>query len=240
MRPGYRLQTEPEPPAPAEGTVAPAERVAPPDRPKDQTVTPADRLANIKAGIASTAESFRQQGIRRTLNSLFWTVPMSIMSAGMGHPGYAFAEVAMAPVILAGSHALAALLERPEVTNWLAKVTPREVAMFNRLPEEEKAVFTQNLNTMVKAAKKKKFPVSQALTAFVAGSSATASTPKTLQQLRQEALKRQQQQQQTTQTPPEPDEATPNAGEPPVIPPEQAAPETDTTTTPDEDSGAIY
>lgn len=236
LRPGYRLQTEPEPPAPAEGAVAPAERVAPPDRPKDQTVTPADRLANIKAGIASTAERFRQQGISRTLNSLFWTVPMSIMSAGMGHPGYAFAEVAMAPVILAGSHALAALLERPEVTNWLAKVTPREVAMFNRLPEEEKAVFTQNLNTMVKAAKKNKFPVSQALTAFVAGSGATASTPKTLQQLRQEALKRQQQQLQgqEAQTPQEPAATTPDAGEPPATPPDQAAPETDTTTEEDQ------
>jgi hypothetical protein len=236
LRPGYRLQTEPEPPAPAEGTVAPAERVAPPDRPKDQTVTPADRLANIKAGIASTAESFRQQGIRRTLNSLFWTVPMSIMSAGMGHPGYAFAEVAMAPVILAGSHALAALLERPEVTNWLAKVTPREVAMFNRLPEEEKAVFTQNLNTMVKAAKKKKFPVSQALTAFVAGSGATASTPKTLQQLRQEALKRQQQLQQQGAQDETPDETAPDAGESDATSPDQDEPETDDTTTED-DSG---
>jgi len=165
---------------------------------------------------------------------------MSIMSAGMGHPGYAFAEVAMAPVILAGSHALAALLERPEVTNWLAKVTPREVAMFNSLPEEEKAVFTQNLNTMVKAAKKKKFPVSQALTAFVAGSGATASTPKTLQQLRQEALKRQQQQLQgqEAQTPQEPDETTPDAGESDATPPEQAEPETDDTTTEDEDSNA--
>jgi hypothetical protein len=93
---------------------------------------------------------------------------------------------------------------------------------------------------MVKAAKKNKLPISQALTAFVAGSGATAPTPKTLQQLRQEALDRQQQQLQQQGAQAEtPDETTPGSEYPPAVPPEQAEPETNTTTTPDE-SDTIY
>ena len=245
LRAGYRLKPEPQAPPSAEGTVPQAERVAPPDRPPEtvaerKTLGPEEIVASRKAAAAGLAKSLREQGIRRTINALFYTTPGAILAKLLGRAGYAAMEVAMAPAILAGSHVLANLLERPEVVSWISKVTPKDLSLIQNLPEEQRGVFVKNLGELVKDAQKRKLPVAQALTAFVAGSSATASTPKTLQQLRQEALKRQQQQQQTTQTPPEPDEATPNAGEPPVIPPEQAAPETDTTTTPDEDSGAIY
>jgi hypothetical protein len=231
LRPGYRLQSEPEPPAAAAETVEQPERAPLPPRPEEiqperKTISPVDLAESRKAGVTASAESLRQQGVRRTINALYYTAPAAVLSTLLGHPGYAFTEVAMAPVILAGSHALAGMLERPEVVNWISKVTPKDVAVFNRLPAEEKAVFTQNLNTLVKAAKKKNLPVAQALNAFVVGSSATASTPKTLQQLRQEALKRQQQGEQAET----PDETAPGDEEPAAAPTEQEGSEPNDTT----------
>jgi hypothetical protein len=244
LRAGYRLKPEPQAPPPAEETVPQAERVAPPDRPPEtvaeqKTLGPEEIVASRKAAAAGLAKSLREQGIRRTINALFYTTPGAILAKLLGRPGYAAMEVAMAPAILAGSHVLANLLERPEVVSWLSKVTPKDLSLIRNLPEEQRGVFVKNLGELVKDAQKRKLPVAQALTAFVAGSSATASTPKTIQQLRQEALKRQQQQLQgqEAQTPQEPDVTTPDAGEAPVIPPEQAAPETDTTT---DDSDTIY
>jgi hypothetical protein len=245
LRAGYRLKPEPQAPPPAEETVPQAERVAPPDRPPEtvaeqKTLGPEEIVASRKAAAAGLAKSLREQGIRRTINALFYTTPGAILAKLLGRPGYAAMEVAMAPAILAGSHVLANLLERPEVVSWLSKVTPRDLSLIRNLPEEQRNVFVKNLGALVEDAKKRKLPVAQALTAFVAGSGATASTPKTLQQLRQEALKRQQQQLQGQGTPAEtPDETTPSSEYPPAVPPEQAEPETNTTTTPDE-SDTIY
>jgi predicted transposase YbfD/YdcC len=233
LRPGYRLQSEPEPPAPAAEKIEQPERVPLPPRPEEiqperKTISPEDLAESRKSGVTASAESLRQQGVRRTINALYYTAPAAVLSTLLGHPGYAFTEVAMAPVILAGSHALAGMLERPEVVNWISKVTPKDVAMFNRLPAEEKAVFTQNLNTLVKAAKKKNLPVAQALTAFVAGSVASAPGPKTLMQLRKEAAQRQQQQQEAQDAKTD-DTETPSDEESPATPPEQQEPDTTST-----------
>jgi hypothetical protein len=224
LRAGYRLKPEPEPPIPAAEKVEQPERVSPPERPPEvvaeqKTLGPEEIVASRKAAAAGLAKSLREQGIRRTINALFYTTPGAILAKLLGRPGYAAMEIAMAPAILAGSHVLSNLLERPEVVSWLSKVTPKDLDLIRSLPEEQRAVFTKNLGELVKDAKKKGFPVAQALTAFVAGSGATASTPKTMQQLRQEALKRQQQQVQQQGAPAETPEAAASSAEEPAAAP---------------------
>ena len=224
LRSGYRLKSEPEPPAPAKETVEEPERVAPPERPTEtvaerKTISPEDILAGRKEAIAAMVKSLREQGVRRTINALFYTTPGAILAKLLGRPGYAAMEIAMAPAILAGSHVLANLLDRPEVVSWISKVTPKDLALINDLPAEQKAIFTQKLGELVKDAQKRKLSVSRALTALVVGGGATASTPKTLQQLRKEALRLQQQQAAS-------DTTQPTVEEPTQTQPEQAEPET--------------
>jgi len=224
LRSGYRLKSEPEPPVPATETVEQPERVAPPERPTEavaerKTISPEDILTSRKEAVAAMVKSLREQGVRRTINALFYTTPGAILAKLLGRPGYAAMEIAMAPAILAGSHVLANLLDRPEVVSWISKVTPKDLALIKDLPEEQKAVFTQNLGELVKDAQKRKLPVSRALTALVVGGGAAATTPKTLQQLRKEALQLQQQQAASA-----PDVTQPAVEEPTQIQPEQAEP----------------
>jgi hypothetical protein len=68
---------------------------------------------------------------------------------------------------------LANLLERPDVTAWLSKVTEKDVAQYEKLPPEQKALFTQDMKTLVDAAKTKGIEVSPAMRAFVAGTVAS-------------------------------------------------------------------
>lgn len=224
LRSGYRLKSEPEPPASVAETIEQPERVAPPERPPEtvaerKTISREDILAGRKESVAAMVKSLREQGVRRTINALFYTTPGAILAKLLGRPGYAAMEIAMAPAILAGSHVLANLLDRPEVVSWISKVTPKDLALINDLPAEQKAIFTQNLGELVKDAQKRKLPVSRALTALVVGGGATASTPKTLQQLRKEALRLQQQQAAS-------DTTQPTVEEPTQTQPEQTEPET--------------
>jgi len=230
VREGYRLQQEPVAPAPAEETIERPERVEHPNRPEEitpkvQTIGPKEYRAKQTAQAQAAAEQLRRLGVRRALNALFYTVPGAALSTLLGHPGWAIAEVAQAPVVLLGSHALANLLERPEFAKWVGTVTPKVLQQIDKLPPEERAVFTQNMRQAVNAAQKKRMRISPALTAYVVGSAATTKTPK---QLREEAQRLQQQgQQQTQEETPEPtDEETPEAA------PEAEEPaETDTTET---------
>jgi hypothetical protein len=229
-REGYRLQPEPAAPAPAEETIEQPERAEHPNRPteitpKVQTLGPEEIRANRAAQAQASAEQLRRLGVRRALNALFYTVPGAVLSTLLGHPGWAIAEVAQAPVVLLGSHALANLLERPEFSEWLGKVTPKDLQAIEKLPPEERAVFTQNMRQAVDMAQKKRMHVSPALTAFVVGSAATTKTPK---QLREEAQRLQQQGQQPAQeeTPEPIDEETPE-----TAPAEEEPAETDTTET---------
>lgn len=223
-REGYRLQSEPVAPTPAEETVEQPERVEHPTRPEEilpkvQTIGPEEYRAKQTAQAQASAEQLRRLGVRRALNALFYTVPGAVLSTLLGHPGWAIAEVAQAPVVLLGSHALANLLERPEFAEWVGKVTPKVLQGIDKLPPEERAVFTQNLRQVADTARKKKMRVSPALTAFVTGSVATTSTP-TLKQLREEAQRRQQEAQQETS------EETPE-----TVPAAEEPEETDTTET---------
>ena len=224
-REGYQLQPEPATPVPAEQTIEQPERAEHPDRPEEipakvQTIGPEEYRAKQAEQAKASAEQLRRLGIRRSLNALFYTVPGAVLSTLLGHPGWALAEVAQAPVVLLGSHALANLLERPEFAKWVGTVTPRVLQQIDKLPPEERAVFTQNMRQAVDMAQKKRMRISPALTAFVVGSAATTTTP-TLKQLREKAQQLQQGTQQQSQ------EETPETTEPT----EEEPAETDTTET---------
>jgi hypothetical protein len=58
-------------------------------------------------------------------------------------------------------------MDKPEVAAWVEKVTPKDVAEFDKLPYEQKALFTQDMRDLADAAAKKGKPVSPALTRFL-------------------------------------------------------------------------
>jgi hypothetical protein len=101
------------------------------------------------------------------LNALFYTVPTAIFSVLLGHPGYAIAEFSSFPVIMGGSNMVASLLEKPEVVSWLSKINDKDVEAFNKLPPEQRAVFTQDMKDLADAAKKKGVAVSPVFSRFV-------------------------------------------------------------------------
>jgi hypothetical protein len=58
-------------------------------------------------------------------------------------------------------------MDKPEVAAWVEKVTPKDVAEFDKLPYEQKALFTQDMRDLADAAAKKGVKVSPALTRFL-------------------------------------------------------------------------
>jgi hypothetical protein len=210
IREGYNLKEAPQPPenpAPVPPAreeipdrpepvspkpVEPPVRTAPPDRPPvvpadTRSISPEDYQKHKAENIKTAAEGLREQGRRRAVNALFYTVPTAVLSTLLGHPGYALAEMASSPVILAGSQAIASALESPRVVAWLSKVTPQDMAQFDNLSPEEKSVFTQNMGQLAKAAKSKGISISPAVSALIAGSAASQNS---IQELKQEALRR--------------------------------------------------
>ena len=57
--------------------------------------------------------------------------------------------------MLVGSHGIANLMDKPEVAAWVEKVTPKDVAEFDKLPSEQKALFTQDMRDLADAAKER-------------------------------------------------------------------------------------
>jgi hypothetical protein len=138
-----------------------------PDRPEPGTITPEGYKTRVETNIGKAAESQREHGLRRATNALYYTIPTAIFSAIMSHPGYAIAELASTPAILGGSHLVANLIEKPEVVQWLSSVTDRHVAVWDKLPPEQKALFSDDMKQLIEAARKKGVKVSPALTKFV-------------------------------------------------------------------------
>jgi hypothetical protein len=190
----------PQPVQPKE--VAPSISVTPPDRPLEikaepKTLSAEDIVANRKANIAKLDKELRTQGVRRTINSLYYTAPAAVMAKILGKTGYALVELALSPVILVGSHVLANLLEREGVVNWLSKVTERDLSMVHdHMPPEMQAAFAKNLGALAKTATKKGLTVSKGLKAFLGGNAVASG--QNLQQLREKAQKLQQQQEAAT------------------------------------------
>jgi hypothetical protein len=168
--------------------VAPAKRTAPPDRPIEKTISLKDLKDSRIAKIYDAAEYQRRHGIARFTNALYYTTLLAGFSIAEGRPGFAAVEMGSAPMILAGSHAIAGLMERPSFINWITKITPEDVAAWEKLPPSQKALFTENLKAATDAAEKKGITVSPLVKSFVIG--AATNRKNTVKELRQEALRR--------------------------------------------------
>jgi len=172
----YRLKPEPEP-----FTGKPVERDEPTgprkhdpegktlwaeDALKDKE-PPVDYAKMKKGGLKHFQKTVREYGLRRAMYASFTSVPAAVVTSFLGHPGVAALEATVGPSVLVGSHWLADLMDKPEVAAWVEKVTPKDVAEFDKLPPEQKALFTQDMRDLADAAAKKGKPVSPALTRFL-------------------------------------------------------------------------
>ena len=176
LREGYRLKP---PPAPKEPKLTQPERAAHPDRPdpvkpKTKQITPEDYAEHMGKNIGKSAGELRRMGLRRALYATLTGIPFGVTELFKGFGAKAAAStalygVAAGGVVLGGSHLLADLVERPDVKAWLSKVSDRHAEAWEKLPPEQKALFTEDMKAIVEAAREKGIPVSPALTAFVAG-----------------------------------------------------------------------
>ncbi len=194
LRPGYRLKPQPKPPVPAFEQVAQPERAAPEsvtfDEADYRTISPEDLQKERAGKIQAFAKQLRDQGVRRTVNNAFYSVPLALTSFVLRHGGLGALELASAPAILTGSEALASLLEKPNVSKWVAEITDKHVAEWNNLPPEQKAVFQQELKPVVETAKTKGMRVAPALAAFVGTGATAPERGKSIKELREEAQRR--------------------------------------------------
>jgi hypothetical protein len=62
--------------------------------------------------------------------------------------------------VLLGSDWIANLLDRPDFVKWMSKVTPAKIEEFNKLPHEQKALFTEDMRKIADAARNKGIKVS--------------------------------------------------------------------------------
>jgi hypothetical protein len=167
----YRLKPEPEP-----FTGRPTERDEPTgERKHDEsgkTVWAEDKLKDrIKpvsiseddaSKIAKSADEFRKMGIRRALfaglTGLAFSATTFFNGVGMEHS--ALGGLGAAGAVLMGSDWIANLLDRPDFVKWMSKVTPAKIEEFNKLPPEQKALFTEDMRKIADGARKKGIKVS--------------------------------------------------------------------------------
>jgi hypothetical protein len=172
----YRLKPEPEP-----FTGKPVERDEPTGErkhdPKGKTLWAEDALKDKNAPVdyaetkGDKLKAFqkmtKEYGLRRAIYASFTSIPAAVVTALLGHPKVAALEASVGPAVLIGSQVLANLMDKPEVAAWVEKVTPKDVAEFDKLPYEQKALFTQDMRDLADAAAKKGKHVSPALTRFL-------------------------------------------------------------------------
>jgi hypothetical protein len=186
LRDGYRLNARPELPEAGGATqsVKEQDRVSPgpepePVQPEVKTISPKDYESHKVENIKKQARELRKTGLRRALYATLTSIPVAIVEGFRGLGAGAMAgEAAVAGLVagatvLAGSHIIANLVARPEVIAWLSKITDRDVAMWQKLPPEQRALFTDDMKALVKGADKQKVPVSGALRAFASGTAAS-------------------------------------------------------------------
>ena len=146
--------------------------------PELKSISPQDLKAKGIENIKATATNLRNTGLRRALYATLTGLPFAVIelftrAGATGAGEAALGGLAAGGVVLAGSHMLANLLENPKVSSWLTKVTDRDTEVWNKLPPEQKSLFTEDMRQLLEAAKDKNIKVSPALDAFVAGESAS-------------------------------------------------------------------
>ena len=211
LRPGHALKEPPQIPeggfeAEARRTVKQPERDLGPDRPKEEVIEPGDVEARKRKGVKATAEELRRMGVRRAMYATLTGIPFGIAMAFRDSAAQAALSgivegVAAGSAVWVGSTLLADLLEKPGVSEWIARLTEKDAKKWEQLPPEQKALFKADMQALVDAADKKKKPVSPALRAFV-GTQIGAQGAQQKQSL--DELKKQAEQNKPTPPPPPP------------------------------------
>ena len=181
----YRLKPEPEPfnPKPVERDEPTGPRkhdvagktLWKEDELKDKQA-PVDYATKKAEKLKAFQKTTRDYGLRRAIYASFTSIPAAIVTALLGKPGVAALEAGVGPAVLLGSQLLANLMDKPEVAAWVEKVTPKDVAEFDKLPPAQKALFTQDMRDLADAARKKGIRVSPALNQFVSKPAVKAAT----------------------------------------------------------------
>ena len=198
LRSGYALKPPVEVPeaGAALHAVKQPDRVPLPEEPKleepeTKKISPEDITANKREHIKTQSRELRRMGLRRALYATLTGIPFAIHAAFIHSAAEGEAAtlggIVAGGAVLAFSHVIANLVERPDVANWLSKVTDKDVQMWQKLPEEQKALFTDDMKALVKEADNKHLPVSPVMRAFVASGVEGSQQKQTVQDLKKKA-----------------------------------------------------
>ena len=198
LRSGYALKPPVEVPeaGAALHAVKQPDRVPLPEEPKleepeTKKNSPEDVTANKREHIKTQSRELRRMGLRRALYATLTGIPFAIHAAFIHSAAEGEAAtlggIVAGGAVLAFSHVIANLVERPDVANWLSKVTGKDVQMWQKLPEEQKALFTDDMRALVKEADNKHLPVSPVLRAFITSGVAGSQQKDTVQDLKKKA-----------------------------------------------------
>jgi len=191
----YQLTPEPQPPYSV--PIPETDRTGLPNRPeptvpKRETISPEELQARKTSNVHRGADDLRRSALRRAMYASVAGLTGVIASFFVGHPDiWAGADIGAGGAVYAASNALANLLEKPEVIKNLSSINERDVAQWEKLPPEQKALFAQDMKALVDAAKKQKIPVAAPLAKFVANTSVRsgASQSKSPSEVKKDAEK---------------------------------------------------
>lgn len=244
LRSGYALKPPVQPPEAGAAYQAVKEPLRVPlpeepqyEAPEPETISPEDIEKNKRGHIKVQARELRRMGLRRALYATLTGIPFAIHAAFIHSAAEGevatIGGIAAGGAVLAFSHMIANLVERPDVASWLSQVTDKDVAVWEKLPENQKALFTDDMKALVRVADEKHIPVSPYLRIFVTAGVA-GSQKNTPDELKKKAEQHWQQIQAPTPSPteggssPQPalsnPEPTPNAGAYTVGPQSSATP----------------
>lgn len=196
-------------PKPFEAKPGPKNAVVP-DRPLTEeaakkTLSAEDYKKWKAENVGKASQRIRDLAISRAMYSGMTAVPVSIASFAMGHPFAAGLEISTPVAVVEFSNAVANLLEKPGVVEYLSRITSKDVAAFEKLPPKQKALFKEDMTALTKEAKKQGVTISPVFSAFlktatIAGASSEMQrrkkpTPKELLDEAHQNLKGQFQQQ---------------------------------------------
>jgi hypothetical protein len=168
-----------------------------PDRPPEEIaaekrLSPEDYKKWKAENVAKTSQRIRDLAISRAMYAGMTAIPVSIASFALGHPGAAALEISTPFAVVEFSNAVANLLEKPGVVEYLSRITDKDVAAFEKLPPKQKALFKEDMSALTKEAKKQGVTISPVFdkflkTATVAGSTTERKKKLTPQELLQQA-----------------------------------------------------
>lgn len=198
LRPSHNLK--PPVPLPEAGSayraVPEPERVPIPPEPKEEVpenkkIIPEDIAQNKREHIKMQSRELRRMGLRRALYATLTGIPFAIHAAFIHSAAEGEAAtlggIVAGGAVLAVSHMVANLVERPDVAAWLSKVTEKDAAVWNKLPDEQKELFTDDMRALVKEADAKHVPVSPYLRTFVTSGVAGEEQKQTLEDMKKRA-----------------------------------------------------